>query len=310
MGRSLLILLLLGSFHGSQAQIIPNGGFEEWNLSDTVPYPYPFMWRWTHVTTDPLCPLPASESMEPSLVSSSGSYSIKLTTSMCQIGFVFSSGGSPSPSHWAFECMARPAQLNFQYMFAPIGGDSAFVKILLFNYDSVTPDLNFWQRLDTAAFASGYIPEGVNSFTPFTLPINYLNEDIPAFMHILFSTSKTASETYFLGYGPPSSSASIGTSFWVDDVHLSGTVGIQDDPKGQAIAILPNPAGDRIWFQGLEDTGEVNALVFDAKGAQVMDQGICDPKVGLDVGPLRPGIYTVVLISGSGGSMRATFIKD
>ncbi len=303
--------LMFWSLFSAQAQIVPNGGFEDWDSTDiVVPYPYPLMWIWAHAV-NPNCPISASETMEPSLLSSSGCCSVKITTHPCKIGFIYSGDLNENmPRLWAFECMARPAYLNFQYMFHPEGGDSAYVRILLFNYDSITPGLTNYQRLDTVGFASGYMHEEVISFSSFSLPIQYFTEDTPAFMHIWFSNSKTLSEMYTGYFGPPGAYASVGTTLWLDDLHLSGTTDISERTRKETLTVFPNPAGDRIWFKGLDVTDALQILVFDAKGAQVSDQRIADPGQGMDVRGLRPGMYSIVLWLRDGRSLRTSWVKE
>lgn len=299
------ISLLFWSLFSAQAQVVPNGGFEEWDTSDTLlPYPYPLMWRWSNYIVNPSCPTLGSETMEPSFLSSSGCCSVKLTTQWCRYGFIFSGDLPHNGGSAVFECMARPAYLNFQYMFQPVGGDSAYVKILLFNVD----DMNL--PIDTVGFASGYMHEEVTSFTPFSLPIDYFSADTPAFMHIWFSNSKTISELYPGYFGSPDTNAHVGTTLWLDDVQLSGTTGISEEVQREALTIFPNPAGDRIWFKGPEITGELNVLVFDATGVQVLDQHITDPRDGMDVRGLHPGVYSIVLMLRDGGSLRTMCVKE
>ena len=299
------ISILFWSVCLSQAQVVPNGGFEEWDNTDTLlSYPYPLMWKWTNFVSSPMCPSPGDSTMEPSAFSSSGCCSVKLTTQWCRYGFIFSSVFPPNAPGSAFECMARPAYLNFQYMFHPEGGDSAYVKILLFNADSTIPGN------DTIGFASGYMHEEVTSFTSFTLPINYFSEDTPAYMHIWFSNSKTVSEMYPGYFGAPGNYAHVGTTLWLDDVHLSGTTNIQEYAQNDILTVFPNPAGDRIWFKGLDTNSAVHARVFDAKGARVMDQWITDPAQGLDVKGLRPGVYSIMMLADDGGILMAKWVKE
>ena len=299
------ISILVWSVCLIQAQVVPNGGFEEWDYTDTlIAYPYPLGWIWSN-TVSPNCPVfDPSETMEPSTMNSSGCCSVKITTHPCKIGFIHSGDLTLlAPRHWAFDCTARPAYLNFQYMFQPEGGDSAFVRILLFNFDSITPGLSFYERIDPVASASGYIAEGAGSFTPFSLPIQYLTEETPSFMHIFFSVSRE------FGFAPYSLT-SVGTSLWLDDVHLSGTTGIQEYAPNDILTVFPNPAGDRIWFKELATNGAVHVRVFDAKGAQMMDQRITDPAQGLDVKGLRPGVYSIMMLADAGGILRANWVKE
>src|SRR5690606_38908901 len=167
--------LLILSLCTVQAQVVPNGGFEEWDTSAAlVPYPYPLNWIWFHSV--PLtCLVPVNMTIEPSDMSSSGCCSVKLTTQNCRKGTVYS-GDLNASMPWvsAVGCEARPAQLNFQYMFDPVGGDSAFVRVHLFSYDSITPGLSYSQRMDMVGIGSAHLIEQASSFTLFNMPIEYL----------------------------------------------------------------------------------------------------------------------------------------
>ncbi|MDQ3100205.1 MAG: T9SS type A sorting domain-containing protein [Bacteroidota bacterium] len=189
-------------------------------------------------------------------------------------------------------------------MFHPEGGDSAYVKIVLFNYDSIAGGP------DTVGFAVGYMHEEITSFTQFSLPIQYLNESIPASMHIFFSTSKTASDQYIHGFGPPSGYASEGTSLWLDDVQLNGTTSISERVELETLTVFPNPAGDRIWFYGQSIEDDLQVVIFDAKGVQVLDERIRDLQRGLDVSDLCSGMYSFVLQPRDQRSIRAAWLKE
>ena len=102
----------------------------------------------------------------------------------------------------------------------------------------------------------------------------------------------------------------MGTSIWLDDVHLDGITGISEQAPQETITVFPNPAGDRIWFKGSEISDEVQVHVFDAKGAQVLDQRITDPGSGLGVRALSPGMYSIVLRYAGGRSLRTTWVKE
>ena len=178
-------------------------------------------------------------------------------------------------------------------MFHQEGSDSGYVKVVLFDYDSITPGiLPYWSRVDTIAFSSGYMHQEVTSFTPFSLPINYLNVDTPAFMHIYFSTSKTVAEA-FLGTPQPYQDAYPGTTLWLDDVHIStGGTGTVERPVSSLPPFYPDPATDLLYFRNAMGSRVRAATLTDLRGQVVL----LTTSVGsapLYIGDLAPGLYLV-----------------
>lgn len=238
------------------SQDIPNGGFENW---DTVSYPlyqYPYNWQFLVVNT-PCFPviMPAKRTQD----SYEGSLAVVMESTTCfpdlgeeRLNEGFISSGNPSlwsPRDWSVEYNARPEQLNFFYKFHREGSDSAYVKILFFNYDSITPGLSFYERIDTIGFNSDYIFEETDEYTLFELPLGYMSEEEHHFMHILFSTSKTLSEHN--GSTVPYVDAYPGTKLWVDDVSVSGgTVNVKGvEENGPRLTLYPNPTTGRFRIQ-------------------------------------------------------------
>ncbi len=235
----------------ANAQVIPNSGFENWDSTYyTVEFPalYPDDWIWSEPNTP--C-WPVNFLAAPSLDSHAGQLSARLGSFACtddlgiprlEKGLLYSGNGNqPAPRNWAFDLLERPGHLQFYYKFHPEGGDSAYVKVLLFNYDSITPGIQFIERIDTVAFSSGYMHDEVTSFIPYDLPVQYLTADTPAFIHIYFSTSKTLSENPY-GNTPPGQYASPGTTLWVDDIQLTtGAESIADGAGDESVRVYPVP---------------------------------------------------------------------
>lgn len=300
------------------AQTVPNGGFESWDSTFyTVDFPeiVPIHWMMWEINTP--C-FPPNIRASPFLSSQTGCCSVKLESTTCvsagnsrlEEGFIHSGNvGQYPPLDWSVPWGGRPNYLNFYYMFHPEGNDSAYVRILLFNYDSITPGLSSVERKDTVAFSSGYMHQEATSFTPYSLPIQYLSADTPAFMHIYFSTSKTLAENH--GNTPPYLYAYPGTTLWIDDVNVSGgPMGIGEEARQSVLEIFPNPGNDHLHFSGIAGEGAMWVSVFDPRGSLVLDTRLLDPNEGLDVSNLFSGFYTIRIRSRQGKFIQAKWVKE
>lgn len=293
-------LLITASQCPVVSQCVLNGSFEQEDstyYSSATPYLVPSDWTWALPNTP--C-TPANLLAVLDTISYSGASSVKLESQVCvddagysrlEDGILFSGGPYFTPRNMSFGCNLSPSHLNFHYMFHQEGNDSGYVKIMLFNYDSLTPGLFFSERIDTVAFSSGYINQEATSFTPFSLPINYLTADTPAFMHIFFSTSKTLSEHY--GNTSPYLYAYPGTTLWIDDVDISGgNVSIEENELSEPSLFYPNPATDVLYFRELSTTRLLSVNLSDMHGRKVISTSspISTP---LNIGYLAPGLYLV-----------------
>ncbi|MBP6313007.1 MAG: T9SS type A sorting domain-containing protein [Flavobacteriales bacterium] len=279
------------------AQDIPNGGFELWDSTffEVGNYLPPVSWFWGQANS-PCYPLNALAVPDPS--SHSGVFSVKLENMVCvddngnarlEEGNLYTGTYSLPPLDQAFSISSRPETLEFHYKFHQEGNDSAYVRVMLFNYDSLTPGLTFDERFDTLAYTTGYINVEATSFTPFSLPITYFSSENAAFMHIYFSTSKTLTEGY--GNTPPYLYGYPGTALWLDDVHLSGgDVGVSDIHARAITFVYPNPAHDVIRFS----QPCAKAMLYDGQGRIVRSSGLSNSQ-SLDISGLSQGLYVLEL---------------
>lgn len=310
--RSLIISALCSSI-GAYAQDIPNGGFELWDSTffDIGNYLPPVGWFWGH--QGPSC-VPFNALAVPDPSAYSGDFSVKLENFVCvndlgnaylAVGNLYTGIYALPPFDNAFSILSRPETLEFHYKFHQEGEDSAYVRVMLLNYDSLTPGLTFDQRSDTIAFSTGYINEEATSFTPFSLPINYLSSDNATLMHIYFTTSKTLTEGH-LGNTPPSLCAYPGTTLWLDDVYLSGgDVGVSQVHTKTRTFVYPNPAHDLIHFNLPSST----AMLYDGQGRVVRSSGLSNTQ-SLDLIGLSQGLYVLELILQDGTAISERIVVE
>lgn len=156
------------------------------------------------------------------------------------------------------------------------------------------------ERVDTVAYSTGYIHQEAIAFAPFSLPINYLTADTPAFLHIYFSTSKTLAENP--GNTTPYLYAYPGTTLWIDDVYNSGgSVSLSEDQPDQKPLFHPNAACDRVHFSSIPGPGVQAVTLMDHQGRVVLSS----TSVGsapLYIGDLAPGLYLIHSTLSTGGN--------
>jgi hypothetical protein len=281
----------------SFSQNIPNGGFESIVENEAYfDYPYPQSWVprafWNGQVWCEGEQLQGSLSEE----SHSGMFSIRMETIACDdfyLGFSHIEGGfitgnpalafTGSPYHYAIGFSERPSELNFFYKFEPEGNDSAFVGITLFNYDSVSTDIMWYERRDTIGYARGYITQPTSQFIEYTLPIEYLSDSIPSFMTLGFQT----------GLGCNLTSCTPGTTLWVDDVSVSGgTLGLDDRNVGNGNTVLyPNPTMDSFRIDSGRALEIVRVSIFTHLNEEIKRWEY--PEDSYKVSELRTGTYFV-----------------
>lgn len=235
-------LILLINFGSTYSQQVINGGFEdtnEINMSDS---------HWV-ILSDIVVGCDAPPFPETGGITSNsnnGTNAVYLTPDYC-----YSDGGGVnllpgvlrtaiiSSPFFGYEYHYRPEFLHFYYKYTPtMSGEKAFVKIMLFNYNSST-----YEVTEVISEAHAKITE-VSEYTLFTMPIEYYTESIPDYIHILFSTSENFSywENQPLYNSNEDNVNSLGTTLLIDDVYVSGGgIGTDDYLLNSNIRVYPNP---------------------------------------------------------------------
>lgn len=282
-------------------QALPNPGFETVVLDASNPSDsYPVSWipfHWANAGLDCIPSLPQGEL---TTEAHTGDYAIRMETHTCQLiggatdyragGYTTGNTGTLPPLDWSVAYAERPDFLHFHYRFEPSGNDSAYVEVLLFNYNADTPGLSVGERTDTVAYSVARITEASNVYLPFSMPLDYFSEDFPAYVSVVFSS------------GPKNNcslaTCTSGTTFWVDDVGLSGgTVGTPERPGTQP-QIVPNPLQHAFSVEGIQP-GQLRAVdICDLTGRSIRNWD--RPLPAYPVEDLPSGGYLVILRLHSG----------
>jgi hypothetical protein len=297
MRRFLIAILVIVSPLILNGQQVLNGGFEDINPNVSNPSdPYPEHWGSFHLTSSSLCwAIPQTGVI--STDSHSGEYCIKMETLDCFGDDLQEEGGysiyhplTGFPDAISVPYSERPDFFSFYYKFISQGGDSAKANVLLFNYDSITPELTPWERIDTVGYAEQYITETVTEYTQFIAPIEYVSVDFPSFINVIFRT----------GVDCEIEDCHTGTTLWVDDVDVSGgTLSTVDTEHwSRNISVYPNPTTDAFRIKAENGTEIESITISDYLGREIKTWP--EPQDNYPVSELKQGTYFVTVHSEKG----------
>ncbi|RLD22122.1 MAG: hypothetical protein DRI54_08630 [Bacteroidetes bacterium] len=299
----ILILVFNWIAINSSAQNIPNGGFEDVNIDSIFPeMSYPSDWLPYRILIPSIECIPILNQGELTSESHTGNWAIKMKTDSCDImiktaGFVTGNTGTFFPYYYSFESNERPESLDFYYKFHREGNDSSFVKILLFKFDTIQSVVS-----DTIAYTIKYIKEEVGEYSLLTIPIEYVSESNPDFIHIEFGTAKNCSQNQ----------CTPGTTFWVDDVELSGgTLGIEENNNLLlGFKLFPNPSNSIINITVDKKVKLKNIKAYDAVGKLVIEITAFNSQLQIDVSGLKIGMYLLEIETTEGLKEVKQFIVE
>ena len=282
------ILITFSIAATSSGQCLSNGGFEEIvEFPDSPEDDRPLNWIKLHGGTINLECFPFTLHSFLTEDAHSGQYAMAMETIECNqvgSGIVQRAGGVMTgdwgvytPYDFAQVCAERPDYLQFFYKLDAVEGDSGYVSVLQFNYDTITPGLQFHERIDTISYTEGFLfdePE----YTLKSIPLVYLSEENPSFISIIFGS----------GYRCMDGNCNPGTKLWVDDISVvEGPVGLENVLHLNDIQVYPNPTINQVRIIG--DIGKIQRLLlFNHQGQLVLE-----PKIRsvIDVSQLPKGLY-------------------
>jgi hypothetical protein len=263
MKKNLLTLLCFITFAFTQAQNVPNGGFETWASGN------PTSWLTNNIPT-------VATTITQATPSHSGTWAVK------GIGVTTSSGdlapflASTDMSGNGFAVTQAYSTLSFYYKTSLTGSNGLAVLVSMTDASS------------NGVGAGVMVYTGnVSSFTLATVPIYYSGSN-PVKCTIEFTIFDTTST------GNPTA----GNYFIVDDVGLSGLASVNETTPALNIAsVYPNPASHAALVQYyLLSKSEVQFQVLNTQGKMVRDIQLPEQAAGkhdmnLDVSSMPAGFY-------------------
>ncbi|MBN8670837.1 MAG: T9SS type A sorting domain-containing protein [Chitinophagales bacterium] len=275
---STAVLLLAGSI-STNAQVIPNGGFEDWQTVAGNESP-----KNGWATTDGIglkcSPLSAGKSTDKAV----GNNAILLQTTNCTL-----TGGLQEA--WAllsFPISKKPDSISFYYKSDHSGNDTGYVTVDLYKYTAGTGS----KKIGNAS----YNIKGVQStYKRIAIPITYTSADIPDTAVVEIGSDRMMAPK-------------MGNKVWIDELKFTskstGTA-IAINAGRNPIVIYPQPVRDKfsIKYPVLHSTN-ASITIQDFSGRTIMKKEVLidgSNKEEIDISQLSTGIYLYLLeVEGEG----------
>lgn len=264
----------------------PNPGFENWHTEAS--YQVPDSWQTLNMMSLALPANPLSAFKATGIDKHSGNYALKLKSVFMNNNFFQNELGdtvsvtftgkitiSPSTYKYGFPYTGRPEKLEFWAKYFPVGNDTAAGGMILTKWNGV--------QSDTVALC-GININSTGTYTLMKSDLVYYSDELPDSASIVFLSSKLPS------------CARVNSTLYVDDVDLTGWVGIEKhDIYADKVQLFPNPAKDEInIFAKIEEANLVK--VIDATGKFIGAYKIQNYKVLVNTSLFPSGIYFYELL--------------
>lgn len=234
----IFITLCLCSFISAAQNTIPNLDFESWVLSASTRYEDPTpsnIWATPNYAMDLILGNPSTSIVQKSSDAHSGNYAALMKSRNIVGNFAgatlftgylnTASPFNPIPM-LGVPFTGRPIAMKGWYKYAPVGGDSSSIYIKLTKWNITT------NTQEVVGFAEKRDYTAVATYSAFNLVVNYLSNDIPDSITLVFSASAGAE----FGVGQ------VGSSLWIDDVELDyGASSINENMISSTVQFYPNP---------------------------------------------------------------------
>ena len=270
------LLISITISYSSFSQALPNAGFENWTNQGS--YDDPDNWNTLNSATSGFGVLTCLKATGPDV--HSGAAAIKLitqlvivqnanglaTTGTINIGQQTVEGGIPYT--------LRPDSITGWYKCDPQGNDFGFVDFLL--HDGGNPE-------DTVGYAHFQTPNAaVNSFTYFSIPINYYNTNTPVMARCVMSSSAGVTSV-------------LNSMMIIDDLALVfNSTGVREPLLGKS-SVHFNSGNNKLK---VFSTQYARISIIDLTGKQVFEREVMPGQSEFILGHLPAGLYVYRLLTG------------
>ncbi len=254
----------------SKAQIIPNGGFENWTGNN---FPHPVSWFGTDSAT---AGFGVSGTIQKSTDAHSGSFAVRseakylsafgsVVPGLCTTGDIdlLAEEVYNGPAY-----TERPDSIVGWYKFDRVNDDTMYIQLILLDAND-----------DTVGFANYRNIVPTTSYKRFSHPINYYNTSNPAYGHVIMRHSTSTA------------SNPIGSVMIIDDLEVVFKPAGIDDATKPAVKIYPNPAKNFLMLDNPTAKGLV-VSIYDAIGRKVVAHNLPAEQKQIDF-QLADGVYIV-----------------
>jgi hypothetical protein len=260
----------------------PNGGFENW--STVFNFQTPDNWQTLNFLSMFSPPNPISAFKATGIDKHSGNYALKLKTIFLNnnplpntvsdsIGYVFTGKVTLSPPSLklGIPYVGRPENLDFWAKYIPVGADIGGVSVSLQKWNGTSSD--------TIAYGTIKLDSTVLSYTFFQIGLDYYSTGMPDTVIMGFTSSYK------------NTIARVGSTLYLDDVALTGWVGIDEQNLyTDKVKLYPNPATDAINIKADIDEAD-NVQLIDVSGKLMGNYKIQNYNANINTGLFAEGIY-------------------
>ena len=261
------------------AQLL-NGDFENW--SPQYNFENPDHWETLNVLS--LFSNPLSAFKATGIDKHSGNYALKLKTVFLSnnpapqslpdtIGYVFSGKiiVSPPSLKLGIPFTDRPKKMEFWSKYVPVGNDTGAISVVL----------QKWNGLKADTIADGYFKISTTlTYSFFQINLHYYSPALP-------DTAITGFSSSYNKY-----SARIGSTLYIDDVALTGWVGIDESGMSgtDKVQVFPNPAKNNLNILAQSQEAD-NVQVMDVSGKLVDVYKIQNYRATINTGAFAEGLF-------------------
>jgi hypothetical protein len=283
MKKTLLFGLLISISFGlvfSQEEQVPNGGFETWKTHD-LGFEYPV--GWDNPNAD--LALFGLTPVTPSTDAAEGNFSAFLESQfLSAVGINFVIPGVVTLGTFVVDYINnsatleggisfsdRPLALKGSYKNYPAAGDSTMIVAIF------TKWMPAKGKRDTIGFGGLFSKETVNTWTSFSIPINFFSEDAPDTMNVNVVSSNmiTPNKDSYM---------------YIDALSFEYPAGINDHETVVETNVFPNPASDKVTFT-FEKEVQAELHIYSNDGQLVLSTTVDGITSELDLSKLASGTY-------------------
>lgn len=263
------------------AQNVPNGGFESWTSGE------PDSWLTNNIPGTAVFVTQVSPGQSGS--SAARGEVMSITTVVIPPTLL-----STDNSGNGFPVTQRYSTLSCYYKFNSVGGDVIQVTMLMLDASG-----------NGVGTANAIITASATGFTLLSIPIMY------------FGINPTECIIDFTLVDPVSGNGHLGSYYIIDDVALTGTVGINEIAGSnlQNMSVQPNPASSEVSVSySLSQRGDAELSIVDIMGKEVMRKKLDNDIPGnhstmLDVSGLKEGFYLCRLNTAEGLTVKRMEVR-
>ena len=304
MKKNLLTLIALGFITLTKAQVVPNGGFENWGAALGQPQE-PTGWVSGNILCAPIATFPLPNTNPTSVfketaIVNSGTASLKIKTVKLNtnplaangvndtIGYCILGSATLAPVAGLVQGApntSRYASFDFWYQFVPTGIDAGGALCVLTKWNAT---LNKRDTVAVTAFVTSTPTTGwTNVSLPFTYNPLYAVSGNPDTIRCAFASSVG---TYDPNY---SIRPTLGSVFYVDDATV---VGVKENNQKLSVKAYPNPASQIFNLSISNDIAE-KVEIFDITGKLIYNSKFEGKNHKVNTENFSEGIY-IYKISG------------